>query len=218
MNSKIIKDIEDILVSIIFNYEEQFIFKEIMKKFESYCNNCENVSGMKGDLFEHFSYLYLKRYNEIETVWLYKDIPIEIKNKLNLTTMDYGIDLIGLDKHGNYYAVQSKYRKRENYKTEISWRKLSTFYAMANKSGPFVKHIVISTTDSIVNVGKKMEKEVFIGYQELSKINLDGWMKIANLNQKNYKLNGERTENIEDIRKKRIKYFSKKKKRLIFDA
>jgi predicted helicase len=180
----------------------------LLNKIEDYCNSFDHSSNVKGDLFEHFSYMYLKRYREFKEVWLYKDIPLDIKDKLDLTTMDYGIDLICLDKHNNYYAIQAKYRKRHNYKTSLSWRHLSTFYAMVHKTGPFVKYIVITTTDKLTNIGKDLNEEEFIGFNQLNEIDLEGWKKISNFEEK--KVN--KIKSLEDIREKRINYFDKKKK------
>ena len=67
-----------------------------------FCNIFDHSSNVKGNLFENFCYIYLKRFREFDKVWMYKDIPLDIRNKLNLTTMDYGIDLVCLDKHNNY--------------------------------------------------------------------------------------------------------------------
>lgn len=199
MNIKLIEDIEQIIVDQIS--KESFTFNEILANFEEYCSKFDHSSNVKGDLFEHFCYMYLKRIKKYEKVWLYKNIPLEIKNKLDLTTMDYGIDLVCKDKHNNYYAIQSKYRKRQNYKTNLSWRNLSTFYAMVQKTGPFVKYIVMTTTDGITNIGRKLDKEEFIGFHEFNKIDINGWKEISNYKIKNTK------NDLQELREKRIKYF-----------
>jgi predicted helicase len=203
MDEKLINEIEHIIVDEI-NEKNKVDINILFNKIEDYCNSFDHSSNVKGDLFENFCYIYLKRFREFEKVWMYKEIPLDIRNKLNLTTMDYGIDLVCLDKHNNYYAIQAKYRKRQNYITSLSWRKLSTFYAMVHKTGPFVKYIVITTTDKLTNIGKDLKEEEFIGFNQLKEIDLDGWKKISNYSEKK--------KSLEEIRKKRIDYFDKKDK------
>ena len=68
-----------------------------------------------------------------------------------------GIDLLGIDDEDRYYAIQAKYRKRPNSEKKISitWKQLSTFYALCLNSGPYHKHIIITTADYVRHIGKK---------------------------------------------------------------
>jgi hypothetical protein len=74
-----------------------------------------------------------------------------------------GIDLIGYHK-GGYYAVQAKYRNR-TAKTRgsgsvvVSWKTLSTFYALVSRTGPYAGHWVMTTADCVRHVGKKSDKD-----------------------------------------------------------
>jgi superfamily II DNA or RNA helicase len=60
---------------------------------------------------------------------MYKDIPIEIMEKLNLPAIDKGIDIVCIDKNDKIYGVQCKYRADRD--TIIPWGELSTFPALA---------------------------------------------------------------------------------------
>jgi predicted helicase len=136
---------------------------------------------LKGDIFEEFCYRYMKTCYNLDQVWFYKDVPLEIKEKLNLTKNDMGIDFIGTDQDGEYYAIQAKYRKRnKGKKTGVTWKQLSTFYALALKTGPYKKHIVFTNADFVRHIGKKTKLDQTINYNSLSKINHFDWMKIAN--------------------------------------
>jgi len=142
---------------------------------------------LKGDIFEEFCYRYMKTCYKIKLnqVWFYKDVPEDIKEKLNLTKNDMGIDFIGTDQDGEYYAIQAKYRKRnKGKKTGVTWKQLSTFYALALKTGPYKKHIVFTNADFVRHIGKKTKLDQTINYNSLSKINHFDWMKIANFTSK----------------------------------
>lgn len=117
-----------------------------------------NNKRKKGDLFEAFCYLYLKHILEHDEVWFYKDFPMELKQLFHLTKNDYGIDIISRKGLG-YYAIQCKFRKPLAKKQLISWKSLSTFYAMVSKSGPWVKHITMTNVHGCRHIGEKGEKD-----------------------------------------------------------
>ena len=110
---------------------------------------------------------------------------------------------------------QAKYRKRnKDKKTGITWKQLSTFYALALKTGPYKKHIVFTNADFVRHIGKKTKQDETINYNSLNKINHFDWMKIANfsLNEETENLNIE-SDNLnqgltrEQLRLKRLIYF-----------
>jgi|SaaInlStandDraft_3_1057020.scaffolds.fasta_scaffold52990_2 predicted helicase len=224
MNIEVIDHIEKELSKILFN--DKNIFEEFINICETYSEQpFHSLSELKkydrkklkGDIFEHFCYKYLNICCNLPNVWLYKDFPIEEKKKLNLTKNDYGIDLIAQDKDSNYYAIQAKYRKRvKGRKCCISWKQLSTFYAQVLKSGPFVKHIVITNADYITHIGKKTEKDKTVAYKSLYNITNDQWKKIAGLDQVKYSLNNFSGDSVyksmtnEELRNKRLNYLFKK--------
>jgi predicted helicase len=162
---------------------------------------------LKGDIFECFCYLYMTKIYKLKEVWFYSDIPANIKKKLDLTKNDMGIDFIGIDENNKYYAIQAKYRKRnKNKKTTITWKQLSTFYALALKTGPYVKHIVFTNADSIRHIGKKTSKDQTINYNKIKKMNHFDWIELIDFNKdisnKTTKLTNE------ELRLKRIQYYT----------
>ncbi|MFV2069888.1 MAG: DEAD/DEAH box helicase family protein, partial [Pirellulales bacterium] len=72
----------------------------------------------KGDVFERFVQLYLQNWPEyqlqLEEVWLYDEIEVALKRKLNLSDQDRGIDLLARTKDGRYWGIQAKYRSDES--------------------------------------------------------------------------------------------------------
>ena len=65
--------------------------------------------------------------NNLENIWLYKDIPNDVLKLLELPNKDKGIDLLAKI-NGEYYAIQSKFR-HNSYKI-ITWNELPTFFGL----------------------------------------------------------------------------------------
>ncbi len=100
-------------------------------EFRSALAHIDNKS--KGDSFETLAFYYLKLHPEYATklkdVWLLKDVPRDIRKKLNLPIQDEGIDLLALTNDDEYWAVQCKYREDENH--SLTRKELSTFTDLA---------------------------------------------------------------------------------------
>lgn len=83
----------------------------------------------KGDSFESFTKYFLQLHPEyvtlLKNIWHLKEVPSNIRKKLNLPAPDEGIDLIAETKDGGYWAIQCKYRDNEN--TSLTRKELSTF-------------------------------------------------------------------------------------------
>ena len=162
---------------------------------------------LKGDIFEYFCLRYMHICYGLERVWLYNDVPETVRVHLHLGKRDMGIDLIGKDASDEYYAIQAKYRKRSHRKCSLPWKQLSTFYALACKTGPFKQHIVFTTADYIRHNGIKTEKDIAICYRHLQTIDHFKWIELASF--KNAP-NVTRL-NVEEVRTKRIEHFLAKK-------
>jgi len=160
---------------------------------------------VKGDIFEHFAYLYFSKVKKYET-WFLKDLPKDLRERLGLKKVDLGIDLVARNKD-RYYAIQVKYRKPNKYKrkTVLGWKQLSTFYGLVSKTGPdcndqstWRKHIVFTNADYIRHVGKKGTKDWSICLGTLRGVKRDGWE--AMMGFKGYKL----SEGLPDKPKKKL--------------
>jgi hypothetical protein len=156
----------------------------------------------KGDLLEHFAYLYFKHVYQINKqkaseVYILKDAPDDVLEHLQLKRHDMGIDLIlRFDPQlsptnpstsqrrrtsATYCAVQVKYRQPNAYKPQagVSWTDLSTFYALVNRSGPYRKHIILTNANYVRHIGKKEFKDQSICIGSLRKIGRDDWISMA---------------------------------------
>jgi hypothetical protein len=181
---------------------------------------------IRGDIFEDFCVLYLKYVKKYDNAWRLEDVPEEILEKLSLKRKDMGIDLI-VENKGIYSAVQCKYKKQLGYKkTSITWKALSTFYALCMRSGPWEKYIVMTNCDYARHVGKKTEKDLSICIGTFRKISKDDWIKMCQINgnvlkqdinkdanqeEKIIKIKPLKIEQLsqEEIRLKRIAYYDK---------
>jgi predicted helicase len=66
----------------------------------------------KGAVFERLTQLYLQTTPEYRTelqhVWLLREVPADIRKRLNLPGPDEGIDLIARTRRGEFWAIQTK--------------------------------------------------------------------------------------------------------------
>jgi hypothetical protein len=194
----------DILMREIENYIEGGTAHN-MAELKEKANNKKK----KGDLFEAFCFLYLEIVLQHEQVWFYKDFPKELKDQFHLTKNDYGIDLLS-KKGDHYYAIQCKYKKPQDKVQIISWRALSTFYAIVVKTGPWLKHITMTNVNGCKHIGQKTEKDWSICIGTFRKIDHFMWLKMSNSNIEESELVIENKIIIdkEVMRNKRLAYFS----------
>jgi hypothetical protein len=196
MNPSILAQLDSyIKTSITEHYGNKTIniFDRVMEKCQFYYDRPAHSlaeikdkmnTKLKGDIFEHFSYLYMIHVYGLSEVWLLKDIPLTHLTHLRLKRQDLGIDLIGKDNLNNWYAIQAKYRRPNKYKPKniLGWKMLSTFQAIVSNSGPWKKHIVITNADYIRHVGKgKGPKDKSICLKTLQNITPLEWERMAGL-------------------------------------
>jgi hypothetical protein len=181
------KIIQEFVSKNIHTHENKFdcLIQDIEKYIEgavahnmSELKEKANDKKKKGDLFECFCFLYLQHVLNHDQVWFYKDFPMELKNKFHLTKNDYGIDLLS-KKGDDYYAIQCKYKKPQDKIQIVSWRSLSTFYAIVVKTGPWLKHITMTNVNGCKHIGKKGEKDWSICLGTFRNIDHFNWLKIS---------------------------------------
>ncbi len=117
----------------------------------------------KGDKFEQFCQLWLLAQGY--ECFLLKDIPIELGKELGLNlTRDVGIDLIfRMPGHVHFHAVQCKFRAEK--KARVTWKSISTFLALCQRTGPWEKHLIMTNTSGCSWQGKRSS----LGSKNISK-------------------------------------------------
>lgn len=130
---------------------------------------------VRGDIFEEFCVLYLKHVRKFEKVWRLEDVPADVLEKLSMQRRDVGIDIVAESK-GKYFAIQCKYKKHTSVKKNIvTWKSLSTFYALCMRTGPWEKYIVMTNCEYARHMGKKTEKDISICLRKLRSTTREQW-------------------------------------------
>lgn len=136
---------------------------------------------IRGDIFEEFCVLYLKNVRKFNQVWRLPDVPDDVLGGLGLKRPDVGIDIIA-ETGGKYYAIQCKYKKHVSMKKNIvTWKQLSTFYALVLRTGPWEKYIVMTNCEYARHMGKKTQKDVSICLRGLRSITKEQWVSMCGL-------------------------------------
>lgn len=144
--------------------ETPYLFDRLLEKLENYNDapvhsyielRQRDDKTIKGFAWEEFCQWYLLNVKRYTKVYLWKEIPADIKEELNLTMRaDNGIDIVAqrTEKSG-FTAIQCKYKKRQIAKgrrtVKISWKTLSTFVGLCARTGPWDEHIVMTNCHGV---------------------------------------------------------------------
>ena len=105
------------------------------------CSSWDDIQGKlhglpekeKGDLFEQLVKAYLllepEYASKLKHVWLQREVPQAVSEKLRLPATDQGIDLVAETHDGEFWAIQCKYRQTTD--RSLTWREISTFTGLA---------------------------------------------------------------------------------------
>jgi predicted helicase len=182
--------VQDIMHAVFLrspnNLFDEFI-SECQKWYENPAHSLSEMrmrdnKKLRGDMFEEFSLLYLKYVKGYKNVWLLKDVPDDVLDKLTMKRKDMGIDLIIETDDKTYMAVQCKYKKHIGTKQNIlSWSALSTFYALCLRTGPWEKYIVMTNCVYTRHQGKKTKQDVSYCLKTLQNITKDEWLLMCDI-------------------------------------
>lgn len=146
----------------------------------------------KGNLFEEFCIRYLLHRRNCTQAWLLADIPEEIRESLKLGTRDVGIDIVAMEEN-NYVAVQCKYKKD---KKPVTWKELSTFYSLCARTGPWKRHIVMTTGTHVLRKGVRQPQDLSICFGSFNRLTSAQWLTLTG--DKGYRLGEAEEENKEE--------------------
>jgi len=182
-----------------------------------------NNKKIKGDKFEVFCLHYLYEVYGLENVWRLEDVPDTVLLNLGMKRRDMGIDIIG-EKGGKYFAIQCKYKKYRERKNVLTWKELSTFYALCLKTGPWEKYVVMTNCD-YTRQAVKTDKDLIICKKKFQGITKDEWLRMCNKEGNQIKVVNKEEVNkeeekkiiikakpktVEELRKLRLAYYDKK--------
>lgn len=174
----------------------------------------------KGDRFEDLCVAYLlhREGGRMAAAWRLADVPAALRDELDLSAADYGIDIVAVDAAGKYHAAQAKFKGRTGFRPtqyrrtlKVTWRELSTFYALAHL-GPYVKHWVLTTADGVSRRGRVKgqphEKACGVSYQGLKALSSDFWMELAQMHGNQVALAPARPPSTQEMRALRLARFA----------
>lgn len=135
---------------------------ELKSKLEGY-NTSQTETTTKetraGKLFEYFAKYYFiiepEQAQLYSDVWLYEEIPSDIKAKLNFPDRDFGIDLLLKDNQDRFIAVQCKFKNDEEVILQWSKDKIANPFALSEKCDSVM---IFTNAADCVEEAKQREK------------------------------------------------------------
>jgi predicted helicase len=153
------------------------------KSWNDFWERTRKLSNIeKGTAFERVTQLYLQTTpeyrTELQSVWLLRDVPVDIRRRLNLPAPDEGIDLIARTRRGDYWAIQSKFRSQRD--KPLNRRELGTFTSLVFNTCNNIALAVVAHT-SIRPVSKRhlMRNTVEIGLDRWQALDQADWTSIV---------------------------------------
>jgi len=136
----------------------------------------------KGAVFERLTQLYLQTTPEYQTelrhVWVLREVPPDLRRRLNLPSRDEGIDLIACTRHGKYWAIQSKLRSQSD--RPLTRKELGTFTSLAfNTCSNIALAVVAHTSSKPVSKRHLMRNTTEIGLDRWQSLDHDAWRLIV---------------------------------------
>ena len=174
--------LHEILLASPANYFDAFLV-ECNKWYEAPAHTFVELrtrlnKKIRGDLFEEFCVLYLERIKGYDRVWRLEDVPDDVLERLGLKRKDMGIDIVA-QRGDSFAAVQCKYKKVTAKATCLTWKTLSTFYALCMRTGPWDKFVVMTNCAYVRHMGKKTPKDLSICLRKLQGVSKEDWLKMC---------------------------------------
>lgn len=166
---------------------------------------------IRGDVFEEFCVLYLRHVRGYTQVWRLADAPEDVLTTLGLKRPDMGIDII-CERNGKYSAVQCKYKKHTGYKSKtiVTWKQLSTFYALCMRTGPWESYVVMTNCHYVRHMGKKTPKDISICLRRFQSTTKEQWTRMCGLEEHRMVETKAKTLSVEELRAARLARFTAK--------
>lgn len=175
---------EKILADLLKDVNSWSDLKPKLSKFNTSSTENTNKTTRAGKLFEYFTklcFLYDREFAEeynCKEIFLYEQIPTELKEKLNLPKVEHGIDLLIIDNEEKVIAIQCKFKNDENVKLNWNSDKLGNFFGFARNAN---LHCVFSNSSDITQVAQNLTKDFkFFSYSHLQNISSETFEKMRN--------------------------------------
>ena len=221
-------DVEKTIREILSDSNEsKCIFDRLLEKFECFSERPVSSLGemkrrdnkrLKGLGWEKFCQFYLSKVLQYNSVWLWNEIPENVRTYFKLKSkVDNGIDIVCMrlteNGHMQFSAVQCKYRKKTTQ--TVTWTTLSTFIGLCAVTGPWEEHIVMTNCKGVSRKTgiPKGPKDKTIAYGTFKNLSREQCLKSSpNEASKYQSLNDSKPEGqpktIEELRAARLAKFS----------
>ena len=136
----------------------------------------------KGAVFERLTQLYLQTVPEYQSelahIWTLREVPPDVRKLLALPTLDEGIDFIARTRHGEYWAIQSKFRSQHD--KPLTRKELGTFTSLAfNTCNNIALAVVAHTASKPVSKRHLMRNTTEIGLDRWQSLDQEAWSLIV---------------------------------------
>ena len=151
---------------------------EILRNCQSWTEFQSRVTALsdkqKGDAFELLVAFALRLHplykTKLEKVWLYSEVPSDVREHLGLPSKDKGIDIVSRTFDGDYWTIQAKYRSDPS--SSLTYKELSTFAALSFAVCRDVAFALVCSTTRRVTV-------VLEGNPRIGFVTADFWQSLS---------------------------------------
>lgn len=169
----------NILIQLLDSANSWRQLKPELSKLNTTKSSTSRKKTIAGKVFEYFCKYYFivdPTQDEYETVWMYEEIPENIRTDLQLPPIDHGIDILLKNRDGEYSAVQCKFKNDESKSLSWSGDKIANVFAL----GTNCKYVVvISNCSDVTKVAQGFkEKYTQFLYDRLSDISAETFDRI----------------------------------------
>jgi superfamily II DNA or RNA helicase len=175
---------EKILAGILQGVHSWTDLKPKLSEYNTSATDTTAKTTRAGKLFEYFTKLCFLHDSEFaaeydcKDVYLYEEIPNDLKQKLNLPTVEHGIDLLIVDRDEKVIAIQCKFKNDETVKLNWNADKLGNFFGFARNAD---LHCVFSNSSDITQVAQNLTDNFkFFSYSHLQNISAATFEKMRN--------------------------------------
>lgn len=171
--------------SVAGNIRQSMDFDDFLQRVEAfYGREVSSISEMrqrdnkklKGDVWEAFCKAYLIATGKYIVVWLWHELPDEVRIGFNLRLkVDNGIDIIAATETG-YTAIQCKYRGKKT--SLVPWGTLCTFVGLC-ALGDYEQHIVMTNCRGVTRRVPRTAKDKAICYGTFKGLKREMWLKLS---------------------------------------
>ena len=203
-------------ISRILSEPGENVFDRFIEELESYYNRSvstiaemkqRNDKKAKGTIWELFCQEWLRCDPLYLNVWLFNEVPEEIRLLLKIGTVDNGIDIVA-QVFAGFVAIQCKYRGKG---TKVTWNTLSTFTGLCAVTGPWHKHIVMTNCAGVSRKIPRTPRDQSICLGSFRGTSRERWLKMTGTYVEHRLDESVQTKslNAEAVREARLAYFAR---------